>query len=445
MYLDILGKSLKFYNYETMTRSSILIIDGTNHLNRLLNSKPIYNSEFKEVGLVYRFIKFVVDVYNITIPDEIHLVFDVGRDLKKKKIFELYKSNRVLSGIKSEALGLLPEEMHRRLRESRDVLIKFFNLIPNVFVYPILAVEGDTIIAYITKLLLNNESNSEVIICSNDKDFYQLLDSDNIKILRYYKKQNEITFIDKRKAILDLGFLNETDGKILDYSLNQLKVSLSKSIPYYKAIIGDETDYIIGIKDLGLSFVRNLFKIQVIKGIQGFNSIDEFIKFLNDLHKNVSEKRFNNIDNTNLIKEYNEVLSNKRFVNKLIQFVKQMNDKSSNVYKQFEINYKLISFDYAISELSSVVISDIHSIIKSKKELLEKKEVSEIINKIEEYIYELELDSIEEFYYELINFIILLISNKKNSELVKINVSNNKINLSNWIKIIDYIKRQRLS
>jgi len=422
-----------------------LIIDGTNHLNRLLNSKPIYNSEFKEVGLVYRFIKFVVDVYNITIADEIHLVFDVGRDLKKKKIFELYKSNRVLSGIKSEALGLLPEEMHRRLRESRDVLIKFFNLIPNVFVYPILAVEGDTIIAYITKLLLNNESNSEVIICSNDKDFYQLLDSDNIKILRYYKKQNEITFIDKRKAILDLEFLNDTDSKILDYALNQLKVSLSKSIPYYKAMIGDETDYIIGIKDLGLSFVRNLFKIQVIKGIQGFNSIDEFIKFLNDLHKNISEKRFNNIDNTNLIKEYNEVLSNKRFVNKLIQFVKQMNDKSSNVYKQFEINYKLISFDYAISELSSVVISDIHNIIKNKKELLEKKEVSEIINKIEEYIYELELDSIEEFYYELINFIILLISNKKNSELVKINVSNNKINLSNWIKIIDYIKRQRLT
>jgi len=392
----------------------ILIVDGTNHLNRLLHvSKPLYNSELIDVSIIYSFIKFIINIAFMENVSEIHIVFDVGRDIKKQKLYSEYKGNRNIKiSNRAESLGLLPEELYSKLRISRNYLITFFNIIPDVYVYPILSVEGDTVIAYIAKKLLpqyiSNNNKLYITIVSNDKDFYQLLKKRNtynnddniyIDILRYYTKDNIYKHIDFEEAINDLEYIDEKDKDIY----KELIDDLAKNIPYYKTILGDMSDNIYGIKGIGSVFISKLIKYQIKYKISGFNSLDDFIEFMNYIYKNerINDNRFK--------KQLKTVLNNTNIL---------------------EVNYKLMDFEYAINyQIPDISIMEIKDIYINKKEnyrynVHKHKELIECI-------YKLELDSDEILFNDIMNFVNYMLKSNSNNIINNINNRGN-IYINNW-------------
>ena len=114
------------------SRSISLIIDGSILLNRYIHLPVLLNSESKDVSIIYYFMKKVMSFIYEYMPDRVHLVFDIGRDIKKKTISNKYKSNRLNVGNKPYD-HLLDDKKYQRLSFSRKVLIDIFNITDIVY------------------------------------------------------------------------------------------------------------------------------------------------------------------------------------------------------------------------------------------------------------------------------------------------------------------------
>ena len=112
-------------------------------------------------------------------------------------------------------------------------------------------IEADDVIAYMSKVCFKND----VIICSSDKDFLQLVDDDGVKVLSLTKKKIYTT-----KEIED------------EYGVS------SKNFIHYKSIVGDVSDNIKGVNGIGEKTIRNKFTILRENRILSFEDIYEFVE-----------------------------------------------------------------------------------------------------------------------------------------------------------------------
>jgi len=327
-----------------------IIVDGTNHLVRLaIYSEPLFNSELIDISAVRLFLKFIHELVRFESPNKLHIVFDVGKDIKKQKISETYKKNRIQVSNTKEATTSITDEIVDKIRASRNILIKIMKRLINTHVYPILAVEGDTIIAYVAKLIQKANKDDEILIVSNDSDFYQLLDkSGKIKILRY--SRSNYRKIDFETFIKDEGYIAQ------DVSHNFIEhlETLEDTLPYLRAPIGDATDNIIGIRGIGIGFIRKLTQIMSKHHKYAFNDFDDFAKFINSLNPSEFDRRYQ----------------------------KQLKLLKENL-EHVRMNFKLISFKYAISELDNSSVFDVMSELKRDTENLQLSDFYSALNEYE--------------------------------------------------------------
>lgn len=244
--------------------SDILVCDGSNLFVRAFFSMTdtmLQNSKSQDTTAIYVFLQHLRKLIDTEKPEECYIIFDFGRDIRKKGIFKDYKANRNidLSALAGYDLTVKMNEIESRKRQ-KDVIIGILKTLPVKLVI-VKQIEGDSLIAFVTKHFIDR--GKTVTIVSNDKDFYQLLDNEDIKIFNPHKKQ----YIAK---------------------CNMEEVFPIKGLPIpsyrlYKAIRGDKSDNIPGVEQFGDKKIQKLF--DTIHEQKGFYPAD-----VNSLYENIPEK-----------------------------------------------------------------------------------------------------------------------------------------------------------
>lgn len=192
--------------YNQKKSQLVLVVDGTNQLIRAWAIHQKYNKQL--YGIFLSEISTIISRFR---PSKCILVFDgQGGNFVRQKIYPQYKANR------SSIVKLHTQ----RFQQLFSILVHT----------PIISlrlnhVQGDDIIAHLA--MSNANMGNRVIIASGDQDFYQLC-SDMVQVWSPIKK------------IL----VNVSDVQTM-FGCHPI------NMPIYKALLGDKSDNIPGIRGVG--------------------------------------------------------------------------------------------------------------------------------------------------------------------------------------------------
>lgn len=208
----------------------VLLVDAMNLFCRSYAAYPTMNLNGESMGGCIGFLKTLRQIILVTSPGAVCVAWEGGGSQRRRKIYSEYKLNR------------RPEKLNRfygdDIPESEDnkkhqilALLAMLKCAPVCQVY-VSDCEGDDLIAYLCRGLMRAEQK---IIASSDKDMYQLLD-DNTRIYSLHKK----------------SFITAPDV------LSEFRVT-AKNFAVAKALCGDPSDNVPGIKGLGFKTVAKLY------------------------------------------------------------------------------------------------------------------------------------------------------------------------------------------
>ena len=231
MYDDIL-KNLK----QTPPRAlndHILIVDAMNTLIRSFSLLKAMNPSGAHVGGLVGFLRSLGYVTRIFDPTRVIIVWDgKGGSGNRKNIDPNYKAQRATSRITHWGLYDTKEEETEALIGQLYRTQDYLDCLP-VQQMMLEKLEADDIMAYLAKRA--SKTGKKVTIVSSDKDFLQLID-DNIEVYAPVKKK---TF-DKSNIFEEL--------KVLPTNYNIVK-----------ALLGDNSDNLQGVKGLGIKTIVSEF------------------------------------------------------------------------------------------------------------------------------------------------------------------------------------------
>ena len=215
-------------------KDHILIVDAMNTLIRSFSLLKAMNPSGAHIGGLVGFLRSLGYVTRIFDPTRVLIVWDgKGGSSNRKNIDPNYKAQRATSRITHWGLYDNKEE------ETEALIGQLFRTQDYLECLPLQQIvieklEADDIIAYLAKRASN--AGKKVTIVSSDKDFYQLIDK-NIEVYAPVKKK---TFtIDNVKE--EIGVLPQ------NYNI-------------VKALLGDNSDNIPGVKGLGIKTILSEWK-----------------------------------------------------------------------------------------------------------------------------------------------------------------------------------------
>ncbi|MFA5270832.1 MAG: DNA polymerase I [Candidatus Omnitrophota bacterium] len=194
-----------------MSEETIYLVDGTSICYRSFFAIRLSTSKGFPSGAVYGFYQTLKKLITRYKPVYMGICFDVSRKTFRHEKFTEYKIQR----------PPLPDS----LKSQIPVIKRLIGLL-GIALIEKEGFEADDVIATITKKAL--KENKKVIIVSSDKDMYQLLDSDKVKI--YDDVGDELISKDNFKN--EFGF---APNLIIDYL----------------ALTGDSVDNVPGAKGIG--------------------------------------------------------------------------------------------------------------------------------------------------------------------------------------------------
>ena len=215
------------------TKKEVLIVDGYNTFIRCFAAIPTLNEDGLHTGGMTGFLKSVGYALKLFKPDRCVVVFDgPGGSLKRLQIYSEYKDhkrtnvrlNRIYD---NDSLG----DEQASLKKQLQRLVNYLGSLP-VNMISLDNVEADDTIAY---LALDHFKDWNSTIMSADKDFLQIV-KDHIKVWSPTKKK--------------------VYGP--DDVLNEYGVS-SQNFVYYRALDGDDSDNIPGVRGCGLKTIVKAF------------------------------------------------------------------------------------------------------------------------------------------------------------------------------------------
>ena len=243
----------------TGAQKTLLLIDGHALAFRMffaLERTNMQTTEHTPTWAVYGFFKAIFDLLkqnnglgNIK-PDSIAVAFDVSRKTFRLEKYEGYKANR--------------ETMPDSLRPQFGLIMEGLNAL-TIPIYTKEGFEGDDIIGTIAKKA--TELNHKTYILTGDKDSLQLIDKEgSVSVL--IPSKGEIVTYDWDKVYEKLGVY---PNQVIDY----------------KALCGDTSDNIPGVKGIGPKTACSLLEeYKTLENI--YENIDEITK------KSVKEKLIEN-------------------------------------------------------------------------------------------------------------------------------------------------------
>jgi DNA polymerase-1 len=210
---------------------NILVIDAMNTFIRNFTMINLMNPQGSHVGGLVGFLKSLGFLVRTFDPTRIIIVFDgPGSTAARKLVNSDYKANRNLSRITNWEMYDNKDQEYASMSAQIERLVEYLHMLP-VDLLAINKVEADDVIAFIAKEF----SESKVTIVSSDKDFMQVV-NDNVRVHSPIKKKN----YGPAEVLEEQGVLPS----------NYLIV---------KALLGDNSDNLQGVKGLGIKGVLKHF------------------------------------------------------------------------------------------------------------------------------------------------------------------------------------------
>ncbi len=193
----------------------LVLIDGSSILYRAYFALPHFITKKGEpTGALYGFLRMLLHVLREEKPDYIMIAFDKKAPTLRHEIFAEYKAQR----------PKMPDELSVQFETIHEIL--------SAFGIPVLEKEGyeaDDLIATVAKKA--EENNIETVVISGDMDLTQLI-KENIRVKLTRKGVTKLEEYTREKLKKDFGIFPE-------------------QIPDYKALRGDPSDNIKGVKGIG--------------------------------------------------------------------------------------------------------------------------------------------------------------------------------------------------
>ena len=224
-------------------KSRLIIIDSNSVIHRAFHALPPLTTKGGEVvGAVYGFLLVFLKAIKEFQPDFVAACFDVKGPTFRHEKYIQYKAQRPKA----------PPELYLQIPMVKDVLKNF-----GVLVYEKQGFEGDDLIGTIAKL-----SSVETIIISGDSDNLQLVDDKT----RVYSL---------RKGVKDTVLY---DTALVIEKYQGLK---PKQLIDYRALRGDPTDNIPGVKGVGEKTATDL--------LQRFGTLENIYQKLDEIKPKTKE------------------------------------------------------------------------------------------------------------------------------------------------------------
>lgn len=368
-----------------------LIIDGNSIANRAFYALPfLSNHKGEPSGAVFGFANILIKMISEHKPTYIAVAFDHARKTFRNEIYAEYKMQRKQT----------PQELIVQFPVIKEMLKCM-----NIKVLEQEGIEADDIIGTLTKT-----ENVEKIVLSGDKDLLQLID-DHTTVWLTKKGVSELDKVDEKR-------LNEIFG-IKPFQIIELK-----------ALMGDASDNIPGVKGIGEKTALNL--------LAEYTDIENVYKNIDKISGKLNEK----------------LVSDKEmaFVSKKLATIKRdclLDCKFEDCVLNFPFNEDVFEF-FKNYDFTSLVKNEKLFELGKKIEKNDKKEREEITNK---NINEIKNFKGKVFCYDLEN-LEFLIGNKtyflsKNFDMFDSNLSiddlakhlKNIFEDENILKITKYAKK----
>ena len=227
-------QSMDFSKDEGITLNGrVLIIDGMNTFIRSFAAIPTMDENGNHIGGVTGFLKSVGYVIRKFKPSRVYVIFDgKGGSKRRRDIYPDYKLGRKPLTRLNRTYDMTTEKDEQDLMRYELVIVAKALMKLPITTITLDHVEADDIISYIAQHTVEN--GGESIIYSTDKDFLQLV-GDGIKVWNPVRKKTYIPEI-----------------VVEDYEIHPNNFLL------YRALTGDTSDNLPGIKGLGM---KTLLKI----------------------------------------------------------------------------------------------------------------------------------------------------------------------------------------
>src|SRR3989344_662776 len=210
-------------------RKILVLLDAHAILHRAFHALPDFTSPKGEpTGALYGFTAFLIKVIRELKPDYIAAAYDLPKPTFRHIVYEDYKAGR----------AKMDDSLAKQINRSHDILKAF-----NVPIYSAEGFEADDVLGTIVDKIKNLPAGKQVkiIVASGDMDTLQLVKDDDVVVYTLRKGINETIVYDEKAVIERYGFGPE---RIVDY----------------KALKGDPSDNIIGVKGIGEKSATELIK-----------------------------------------------------------------------------------------------------------------------------------------------------------------------------------------
>lgn len=210
----------------------ILIFDMLNQFLRQYVAQPRLSTNGQPVGGITGTLYSIQKIVAETKPDLIVLCWDgQGGSARRKATNKNYKEGRKPLNIKNfnrscESLDEGQELQNRIWQQGR--LIEYLNLFP-VVQFMVEHLEADDVIAYVCNL--SSLPSTQFVVVSSDKDFYQLCNERTI-VMRPVQKE-----------------IMNVNRVLSEFNIHPANFAIAR------AIAGDTSDNLIGVKGAGLPTV----------------------------------------------------------------------------------------------------------------------------------------------------------------------------------------------
>jgi DNA polymerase-1 len=251
-YLDILNKIEQ--KPDRKLNDHVLIVDSMNTFIRSFAMLQSMNPQGHHTGGLVGFLRSLGFLMRTIDPTRIICVFDgQASSSSRKNIDPEYKANRNIKRITNWEIFDDKDDEFQSMTMQMGRLVEYLQCLPLTLI-SIDKIEADDTISYLAQKFRDN--NKKVTIVSSDKDFLQIVD-ENIEVYSPIKKKT----YGKKEVQEELGMIPE----------NYLIM---------KALLGDNSDNLTGIKGLGPK--------TLLKEFPGI--VKDPLFELKDIHKICNEK-----------------------------------------------------------------------------------------------------------------------------------------------------------
>ena len=279
----------------------VMIIDALNAYLRAYIVDPSLSSNGQPIGGIKGFLKILQKLTRDMNPDQVVVVWDGPNGSRKRKTMDKnYKDGRKPIRLNRAFHNLTDDEELQNKMWQQGRIIQYLNNMP-IIQSMIEEVEADDIIAYITQM--KYYEGWQKIIVSNDKDFMQLCDSETVL---WRPTVGEML---NKKRIVE------------QYGVHPINMALAR------AIVGDVSDNLAGIKGAGLATVKKRLDFLAE---ERFYTIDEVVEHCENANSN--------------LKFYANVADNGALVEKNYKMM-QLSSPQLSVQGKDQVRYSIENFE----------------------------------------------------------------------------------------------------